>query len=66
MFPKRYEIQVSHDLQRTWHTWYGEPTFRTLRNADKAWWALVQREWHYAADKPIFRVYDLVEKKQVR
>lgn len=62
---KRYSIQVSYDLQRTWSHFYAAKTCWTLRGARKEWWHWANHDWHYAQDLPIFRIYDEREGKAV-
>lgn len=55
---KRYSIQISWDLGRTWAHFYSAPMTRSLKSARKAWWRWVNHEWDFAADLPLFRIFD--------
>lgn len=63
--PKRYSIEISHDLGRTWSHFYRAPRTRSLRRARKHWWKWVQHEWEFATDLPMFRIFDEHEGKTV-
>lgn len=69
---KRYEIQVCHSEdfaegdELEWKTFYGAKTAHTKRGAYREWWYWVRRDWHFTADKPLFRVWDRKKNKVVQ
>lgn len=62
---KRYSIQISHDLGRTWAHFYSAPRTRTLKSARNSWHRWATHEWDFATDLPMFRIYDDHEGKPV-